>query len=411
MSSSRTTPPENPRGTVRSVRSRITSLFGRYVVDAAVCVLAVIVIVEDLVSPTATLNDLRYDRGPEIVIIPITLVVAALMLVRRRVGVAAPMISLALFGASSFPARAWLPSSGGAYLMIIVVCAAIGYMIAPRFALGSLALVEAMPAIAVSRQPDRSWGNLAWVLVTLTLAWLAGFSLRRPFERARLAEERALLLERDRERSAQLAVADERQRIARELHDVIAHSVSVMTVQAGAVRRLLLPEQEKEREALLSVEATGRQALTEMRRLVGLLKEDTVMPMYAPQPSLKTLDILVGTVREAGLPVELTVEGERRELAPGVDLAAYRVVQEALTNALKYAGPARAWVSVNWAGDELELQVVNDGQGDDNGQGGGGHGLVGMKERISVVGGTLESDPRPGGGYGVKARIPIGGTA
>ena len=135
------------------------------------------------------------------------------------------------------------------------------------------------------------------------------------------------------------------------------------------------------------------------------------MPMYAPQPSLKTLDILVGTVREAGLPVELTVEGERRELAPGVDLAAYRVVQEALTNALKYAGPARAWVSVNWAGDELELQVENDGQGDDNGQGGGGHGLVGMKERISVVGGTLESGPRPGGGVVVKARIPIGGTA
>src|SRR2546428_5112144 len=123
MSSSRTTLPENPRGTVRSVRSRITSLFGRYVVDAAVCVLAVIVIVEDLVSPTATLNDHRYDRGPEIVIIPITLVVAALMLARRRMGIAAPMVSLALFGASSFPARAWVSSSGGVYLLIIVVCA------------------------------------------------------------------------------------------------------------------------------------------------------------------------------------------------------------------------------------------------------------------------------------------------
>src|SRR6476646_3907241 len=147
-------------------------------------------------------------------------------------------------------------------------------------------------------------------------------------------------IEAARTAAAARAVAEERQRIARELHDVIAHSVSVMTVQAGAVRRLLTPEQKKEREALLSVEATGRQALTEMRRLVGLLKEDTVMPMYAPQPSMKTLDVLVGTVREAGLPVELIVEGEQRELAPGVDLAAYRVVQEALTNALKYAGPA-----------------------------------------------------------------------
>jgi signal transduction histidine kinase len=410
MSSSRTTPPKKVRDTVYCVRSRITTLFGRYVIDAAVCVLAVIILVEDLVSPTATLADIRYDRGPEIVIIPITVVVAALMLARRRMGIAAPLISLALFGASSFPARVWLPSSGAAYLLIIVVCGTLGYLTVSRAAFAGLALVELAPAIAVSRQPDRSWGNLTWVLVTLTLAWLAGLLLRRPFERARLAEERALLLERDRERSAQLAVAGERQRIARELHDVIAHSVSVMTVQAGAVRRLLTPEQEKEREALLSVEATGRQALTEMRRLVGLLKEDTVMPMYAPQPSMKTLDVLVGTVREAGLPVELTVEGERRELAPGVDLAAYRVVQEALTNALKYAGPARAWVSVNWAGDQLELQVENDGQVD-NGEGGGGHGLVGMKERISVVGGTLESGPRPGGGFVVKARIPIGEAA
>jgi signal transduction histidine kinase len=393
------------------MKSRLASLFGRYVVDATVCVLAVIIIVQDIVDPTATLSGRQYDRGPEIVIIPLTLVVAGLLLVRRRLGIAAPMVSLALFAASSLPARAWVPSSGGAYLLILLTSATIGYMTATRAAAAAgLVLIELFPAGAVSRQPDRSWGTLLWVLITLTVAWFVGITLRRPFERARLAEERALQLERDREHAAQLAVSDERQRIARELHDVIAHSVSVMTVQAGAVRRLLRPEQEREREALLSVEATGRQALTEMRRLVGLLKEDTVMPMYAPQPSMKTLDVLVGTVREAGLPVELTVEGERRELAPGVDLAAYRVVQEALTNALKYAGPARAWVSVNWGGDELEVQVENDGQADDNGDSGSGHGLVGMQERISVVGGTFESGPRPGGGYVVKARIPIGGT-
>ena len=132
--------------------------------------------------------------------------------------------------------------------------------------------------------------------------------------------------------------------------------------------------------------------------------------MYAPQPGMKTLDILVGTVREAGLPVELSVEGTQRELAPGVDLAAYRVVQEALTNALKYAGPARAWVRVDWGADQLVLQVENDGN-DGNGEAGGGHGLVGMRERVAVVGGTLESGPRPGGGFVVKARIPIGGAA
>jgi signal transduction histidine kinase len=393
------------------VRSRITSLFGRYVVDAVVCVLAIITIVEDLVSPSATLSDVRYDRGPEIVIIPITLVATVLLLTRRRMGVAAPIIALVLFGASSLPARAWIPSSGSAYLLVIVTSAAIGYQAKGRVLLPSLVLVVAMPSLAVARQPDRSWGTLAFVVIVLSLAWLAGTVIRRPMEQAQEAEERALRLEHERERSAELAVADERQRIARELHDVIAHSVSVMTVQTGAVRRLLLPEQEKEREALLSVEATGRQALTEMRRLVGLLKEDTVMPMYAPLPSMKTLDVLVGTVREAGLPVDLSVEGEQQELAPGVDLAAYRVVQEALTNALKYAGPARAWVKVRWAVDQLVLQVENDGRNDANGQAAGGHGLVGMKERVAVVGGTLESGPRPGGGFVVRARIPIGGQA
>jgi signal transduction histidine kinase len=410
MSSSRTTPSNRARGTVRRVRSRITSLFGRYVIDVAVGVLAVISIVEDLVSPRTTLGGLRYDRGPEIVIIPVVLVVTALMLVRRRMGVAAPMIALVLMAASSLPARAWIPSSGSAYLLVIVTSATIGYLGKSRAAVLGFVLVLAMPSLAVARQPDRSWGTLTFVVIVLSLAWLAGMIVRRPIDQAQAAEERALRSESERERSAERAVADERQRIARELHDVIAHSVSVMTVQAGAVRRLLLPEQEKEREALLSVEATGRQALTEMRRLVGLLKEDTVMPMYAPQPSMKTLDILVGTVREAGLPVELTVAGEWQELAPGVDLAAYRVVQEALTNALKYAGPARAWVSVSWTGDQLVLQVENDGRNDANGTG-GGHGLAGMKERVAVVGGTLESGPRPGGGFVVKARIPIGGAA
>ena len=155
----------------------------------------------------------------------------------------------------------------------------------------------------------------------------------------------------DQETASLRAVAEERQRIARELHDVIAHSVSVMTVQAGAVRRLLLPEQERERQALETVESTGREALTEMRRLVGLLREQGAMPEFTPQPSLRTIDILIGTVREAGLDVELEIQGDERELPPGVDLSAYRLVQEALTNTLKYAGPARAWVTLRWRDD------------------------------------------------------------
>ena len=191
---------------------------------------------------------------------------------------------------------------------------------------------------------------------------------------------------------------------------MIAHSVSVMTVQAGAVRRLLRPDQEKERQALETVEATGREALTEMRRLVGLLREQGAMPEFSPQPGMKTIDALLEGVRAAGLPVDLDVNGAPRDLPPGVDLAAYRVVQEALTNALKYGGTAHAWVGVRWSEDEIQLEIANDGAGDGDGTG-GGHGLAGMRERVSLYGGEIESGPRDGGGYVVRARLPIEAAA
>jgi signal transduction histidine kinase len=215
-------------------------------------------------------------------------------------------------------------------------------------------------------------------------------------------------LQADREAAAKRAVAEERQRIARELHDVIAHSVSVMTVQAGAVRRLLHPDQQRERLALEAIEATGREALTEMRRLVGLLREQGATPEFVPPPSMRAIDVLVGTVREAGLPVELAVEGEPRELPPGVDLAAYRVIQESLTNALKYAGPAQAWVAVRWSERLLELEIANDGSSKVGGRR-TGHGLEGLRERVAHVGGSIESGPREEGGFVVRAQLPIEG--
>jgi len=218
-------------------------------------------------------------------------------------------------------------------------------------------------------------------------------------------DELQVKLEAARTAAAQRAVAEERARIARELHDVIAHSVSVMTVQAGAVRRLLQPGQERERLALEAIESTGREALTEMRRLVGLLRRQGTVPDFSPQPSMRAVDVLVGTIREAGLPTELAVEGEPRELAPGVDLAAYRVIQEALTNALKYAGPARAWVTVRWREDEIEVEIANDGSSEAVGDG-TGHGLIGLRERVALVGGTIDSGPRPGGGFVVTAHLP-----
>jgi signal transduction histidine kinase len=224
-------------------------------------------------------------------------------------------------------------------------------------------------------------------------------------QRGRGLDELQVKLAAARRAAAERAVAEERQRIARELHDVVAHSVSVMTVQAGAVRRLLHPEQERERLALETIEATGREALTEMRRLVGLLRDQGAMPEFAPQPSMRAVDVLVGTVREAGLPVELAVVGAPVELPPGVDLAAYRVIQEALTNALKYAGPASAWVTVRWKEGELEVEIANDGRSELAGDG-SGHGLVGLRERVSLVGGSIESGPRDGGGFVVKAHLP-----
>jgi signal transduction histidine kinase len=202
----------------------------------------------------------------------------------------------------------------------------------------------------------------------------------------------------------------ERQQIARELHDVIAHSLSVMTVQAGAVRRLLLPEQQQERQALESVEVTGREALTEMRRLVALLRDHGIEPDFAPQPSLERLDILLETMRERGLEVELEVEGEERELPPGIDLSAYRLVQEALTNVLKSVGPSRVRVVLRWSDHELELEIADDGRADGMPVA-ARRSVAGMRERAALCGGTLDVDRRDGGGFVVRCRLPLEAAA
>ena len=274
----------------------------------------------------------------------------------------------------------------------------------PR-AIAGLVFMEAAGVWANTRMAE-SPADYVWIGAFMAVAWTTGLVVSRQTAHARELANRALQLETEQLAAADRAVAEERQRIARELHDVIAHSVSVMTVQAGAVRRLLLPDQERERQALESVEVTGREALTEMRRLVGLLRDRGSMPDFAPQPGLGTIDTLLDGVRAAGLPVELEIDGQPRDLKAGVDLAAYRVVQEALTNALKYAGPAHAWVAVHWEDDALELEIENDGVSDGT-PSDGGHGLAGMRERVSLYGGVIESGPRDGGGYVVRARLPL----
>jgi signal transduction histidine kinase len=244
----------------------------------------------------------------------------------------------------------------------------------------------------------------AWLV--FAVAWLVGRDLRRRRQQVAGLSERAAQAERDREEKARAAVAEERGRIARELHDIVAHSVSVMVVQAQAGPRLLHDE-EQARGTFRSIEASGREALVELRRLLGVLRGNDEELAIGPQPGLGSLTSLVEQVREAGLPVELRVEGEPVQLSTGVDLSAYRIVQEALTNTLKHAGDASAEVVVHYGASDLELAVIDDGVGASEGVNGSGHGLIGMRERVALFGGVLEAGTASGGGYAVRARLPL----
>jgi signal transduction histidine kinase len=219
-------------------------------------------------------------------------------------------------------------------------------------------------------------------------------------------ERRAQLAERERDVAAREAVVEERARIARELHDAIAHNVSMMVVQAGAERRVLDRRQGSTGEVLQTIEEIGRGALTEMRRLVGMLREGGE-DQLSPQPGLGEVPRLVAQVREAGLPVELRVEGNQRQLPVGIELSAYRIVQEALTNALKHAGDATASVCVRYGEDTLELEIIDDGPGAAAPIAGGGHGLAGMRERVALYGGRIDTGHKASGGFRVRVLLPV----
>jgi signal transduction histidine kinase len=258
--------------------------------------------------------------------------------------------------------------------------------------------------------PDSRLSVPSWALLLVGgfSVFLTGNAVRNRQMRADVLEERALRLEHERELSMQLARADERRAIARELHDVVAHSVSVMVIQAGAARTLLGRDPERSAEALRAVESNGREALGELRRMLGLLTGGDTEPALAPQPGLEQLDRLIERVGQAGLAVDLHVEGTPRPLSPGLDLAAYRIIQEALTNALKHASGAKIQIRVAYSPeDELRLEVVDSGGAPLDGANGAGRGLLGMRERVAMYGGDLEAGPRPEGGFAVRARLPL----
>ena len=320
------------------------------------------------------------------------------------------------------PAAYWILATGIAFVDPLLITSAESFFVvgfATAFLLGSLrdtrkagaglAIIVASTAILVSMIPGRATAEIVLIPLDFAICWFAGFMLRGTADQAQAAEARAIVAERDREADALRAVIEERTRIARELHDIVGHSVSVMTVQTSGVRRLLRPEQEQEREALLAVERTGREALAEMRRVVGTLRDQEGGPALAPQPSLSRVDALVAHARETGLPVDLEIQGEPVPLPAGLDLTAYRLVQEGLTNAINHAAAAHAEVHIRYDDGHVEIEVSDDGRGtsSDAPSNGGGHGLVGMRERVSIYGGELEAGPRAEGGFRLRARLPV----
>jgi len=325
------------------------------------------------------------------------------LLFRRRFPLWAPATAFAALAAASPLGSGDLMQLTFPFFAALLATAIIGSAPELRHALAGAAITAGALTAVVYNDPTGGVDDLVWIGLFFGAAWGAGRALATRSRQASELRSRAELAElRARE-----AVNEERQRISRELHDVVAHSVSVMVVQSGAVRRLLRPDQERERDALVAVEGIGREALTEMRRLLEILREPEESGALSPQPTLERVDALVEQVREAGLPVRLNVEGQVAPLPPGVDLCAFRIVQEALTNTIKHAGRAQAEVNVRYSVENVEIEVSDNGQGVNGTVDGGGHGLLGMKERAILCGGTLETGGAPGGGFAVRARLPI----
>jgi signal transduction histidine kinase len=383
----------------------MTRFWRLYKVDLAVAALfTAITQYEIWIGPSPILNEPVVGSHPflSLVALGFTLPVAF----ARALPIPAVVIVMAQWG---------LPHAPGVSLNLLAIFLAVVVVVylAATSTADRTAIVAA--AIVVLGQigadlPELRRGDLSahfgeWVF--FALAWVLGKTVR--FSRARgdrLALE-AAELERRRDSDVQEALADERARIARELHDVVAHSVSLMVLQAGAARQALDWQPARARQPLLAIETTGREAMGELRRMLTVLRGHSDADDMAPQPSLRHLDVLLGQMRAAGMPVRLAVEGSVDNLPKGVDLSAYRIIQEALTNSLKHSSHSAVDVGVRRIENAIEVEVQDAGPALNGDAAGVGHGLIGMRERATLYGGTLEAGPRSDGGFDVKAMLPI----
>jgi signal transduction histidine kinase len=330
--------------------------------------------------------------------------------VRRRAPViAAAAVAVAILVQVVFVARE-LPLLPGLLPLAIAnySAAAWGHT---RSRLVGLAAVVAADGVLIARiSEEHSSGEILFSAFVIAGTWLLGDLARSRHRRAEHFAERARRLEDERDEWARAAVEAERSRIARELHDVVAHTVSLMGVQAGAARILLDEDPDQARAVLRQIEGSARESVDELQRLLAVVRDAGAAPVLEPQPTLDQLDGLVAQVRAAGLHVDLEVEPVPYTVPSGVALAAYRIVQEALTNTLKHAGAARARVCLAYDGstDALEIEISDDGRGAAATNGHRGHGLIGMRERTALYGGTLQAGPLPAGGFSVTARLPLG---
>ncbi|MFE9460496.1 sensor histidine kinase [Streptomyces californicus] len=370
-------------------------------------------------SGMASISGMYDSTRERIIAIPVALALSTVVALRRRIPEKMLLLAI-LVGLVQLVADVRPGIGNFAMLVITYTVATIGERWASRLALVCSLSAAALSQLRWEAEPGGSWAQTVFVTIIMTvpfvLAWVLGDSLRTRRAYFDQLEERAARLEREREAQSKVAVAAERARIARELHDVVAHNVSVMVVQADGAAYVMDAAPDQAKQALETISSTGRQALAEMRRLLGVLRTGDAPESgeYVPQPDVEQIEDLVEQVRQTGLEVDFKVEGTPRPLPSGVELTAYRVVQEALTNTRKHGGPdAGASVRLVYFDDGLGLLIEDDGRGaahelyEDGGADGAGHGMIGMRERVGMVGGTLDAGPRPGGGFRISALLPL----